>query len=317
MKQATCEQNLLDSENNLERIQNAVKKNLGVSLPFLIDIAHHIITPHNNSTRSLLLLQSASLFKKPDDDVIDIGSTLEFLHTASALHRHIKEPENARRHQQHVQKLWGSEASVLLGDYLLSISFQILTRVGNLDVLECVSLATQNISRGQVLEISEPTLTATPKHWQNVTRDKIAGLFGAGAKSAAYWANASQATASTLFAFGEYVGMAAQLKAELDVIDDEKRFQQTLKNQELWAPLCFLLHECLTESELSEMSEKLQEDFELEEMTRVLRVLFNKHNLQEKLEAEAMRELEKATECLSQLEMNSDPLQPLTSYSML
>ena len=90
-----------------------------------------------------------------------------------------------------------------------------------------------------------------------------------------------------------------------------------MKNQELWAPLCFLLHECLTESELSEMSEKLQEDFELEEMTRVLRVLFNKHNLQEKLEAEAMRELEKATECLSQLEMNSDPLQPLTLYSML
>ena len=65
------------------------------------------------------------------------------------------------------------------------------------------------------------------------------------------------------------------------------------------------------------MSEKLQEDFDMEEMTRVLRVLFNKHNLQEKLEAEAMRELEKATECLSKLEMDSAPLQPLTSYSML
>ena len=72
MKQAACEKILLDSENNLEKIQNAVKKHLGVSLPFLADIAHHIITPHNNSTRSLLLLQSASLFKKPDDDVIDI-----------------------------------------------------------------------------------------------------------------------------------------------------------------------------------------------------------------------------------------------------
>ena len=317
MIQAAYEKKLLDCDNNLERIQNAIKNNLGVSLPFLADIAHHIITPHNNSTRSMLLLQSAKLFKNPDDAVIDIGSTLEFLHTASALHRHIKEPEYARRHQQNVQKLWGSEASVLLGDYLLSISFQILTRVGNLDVLECVSLATQNISRGQVLEISEPTLTATPKHWQRVTRDKIAGLFGAGAKSAAYWANASQATASTLFAFGEYVGMAAQFKTELNVIDDEKRFQQTLKDSELWAPLCFLLHECLTESELSVMSEKLQENFEIEEMTSELRVMFNKHNLREKLKEQAVQELEKAAKCLDQLEMGSTPLRPLTSYAMI
>ena len=135
MIQVSYENFFLDSDNNLERIQNAVKNNLGVSLPFLADIAHHIITPHNNSTRSMLLLQSAKLFKNPDDAVIDIGSTLEFLHTASALHRHIKEPEYARRHQQNIQRLWGSEASVLLGDYLLSISFQILTRVGNLDVL--------------------------------------------------------------------------------------------------------------------------------------------------------------------------------------
>ena len=111
--------------------------------------------------------------------------------------------------------------------------------------------------------------------------------------------------------------MAAQLKAELDVIDDEKRFQQTLKDQELWAPLCFLLHECLAESEFSIMSEKLQGDFELEQMTSELRVLFNKHKLHEKLETEAMRELEKAAECLSQLEMDSAPLQTLTSYSIL
>ena len=63
---ATCEKFILDSEYNLQRVQNAVEKNLGVSLPFMADIAHHMITPHNNSTRSLLLLQSASLFKKPD-----------------------------------------------------------------------------------------------------------------------------------------------------------------------------------------------------------------------------------------------------------
>ena len=78
MKQVPCENNLLDCNKNLQLVKNAVKKNLDVSLPFLSDIAHHMVTPHNNQTRSLVLLQSASLFDDPDDDIIDIGSTLEY-----------------------------------------------------------------------------------------------------------------------------------------------------------------------------------------------------------------------------------------------
>ena len=314
---ATCDKFILDSEYNLQRVQNAVKKNLGVSLPFMADIAHHMITPHNNSTRSLLLLQSASLFKKPDQAIVDIGSTLEFLHTASALHRHIKEPENARRHQRHVQKLWGSEASVLLGDYLLSISFQILTRVGNLDVLECVSLATQNISRGQVLEISAPIFSATPKHWRRVTRDKFAGLFGAGAQSAAYWGDASQTTVSTLFDFGEHLGMAVKLKTDLESLNNEKRFSQKLNDEELWSPLCFLIHECLPESGRREMSEKLENGFDVEPMIKELSFLFEKYKIDEMIQTEAKQELKQAGECLVNLEMDASPLQPLTSYSMI
>ena len=77
MKQVPYEYNLLDCNKNLQLVKNAVKKNLGVSLPFLSDIAHHIVTPHNNQTRSLILLQSASLFDDPDHDIIEIGSTLE------------------------------------------------------------------------------------------------------------------------------------------------------------------------------------------------------------------------------------------------
>jgi len=127
--------------------------------------------------------------------------------------------------------------------------------------LECVSLATQNIARGQILEVSEPTLTGTPKHWRSVTRDKIAGLFGAGAQSAAYWGKSSEATASTLFDFGIHVGMAVQLKTELVEVEDEKLFQQKLKKQDLWSPLCFLLHDCMPPNESRELSDKLLNEF--------------------------------------------------------
>ena len=83
MKQVLCKNNLLDSDNNLQLVQNAVKKNLGVSIPFLVDIVHHIVASHNNQTRTLVLLQSANLFNNPDQAIIDIGSTIEYLHAAA------------------------------------------------------------------------------------------------------------------------------------------------------------------------------------------------------------------------------------------
>ena len=316
-KKVLYENYLLDSKKKLLLLKNAVKNNLGVPHPFVKDIAHHMVTQHNNQTRSLVLLQSASLFNNPDEDLIDIGSTLEYLYTASALHRNIKEPEKARRHLQQVQKLWGSEAGILLGDYLLSISFQILVKVGNLDVLECISLASQNIARGQVLEVSEPSLTATPKHWRSVTRDKKAGLFGAGAQSAAYLGKSSEATTSTLFDFGMHVGMAVQLKNEMMLVEDENLFQQKLKKNELWSPLCFLLHDCMPLNESRELSDKLLNDYDAPEMYTKLGNLFKKYEVSEKVQSEAELELGEAKESLERLELDSTTLRPLTQYSMI
>ena len=146
IKKISCETILKENEYYLKQVQNAVRNNIGASLPFSAEIANHIMVSDKIPTRALVLLKSASLFDKPDQAVFDIGSTLELLNTASTLHQHIKTPENSRHLHKHNKNIWGNEVSVLLGDYLLSISFQILTRLENLDVLECISLATQNIS---------------------------------------------------------------------------------------------------------------------------------------------------------------------------
>ena len=260
IEQIPFETILKENEYYLKQVQNAVRNNIGASLPFSSEIANHIMVSDKIPTRALVLLKSASLFDKPDQAVFDIGSTLELLNTASTLHQHIKTPENSRRLHKHNKNIWGNEVSVLLGDYLLSISFQILTRLGNLDVLECISLATQNISHGQVLEISEPPHSATIKHWRRVIRGKFAGLFGAGAQSAAYWGGADNLTASILFSFGEHVGMAVKLKTDLNELGQKKIVKQKIKNYELWSPICFLLHECLPDNQRLEISKKIQNE---------------------------------------------------------
>ena len=308
---------LKGNEDYLKQVQNAVRNNIGASLPFSSEITNHIIVSDKIPTRTLVLLKSASLFGKPDQAVFDIGSTLELLNTASTLHQHIKNPENSRRLHKHNKIIWGNEVSVLLGDYLLSISFQILTRLGNLDVLECISLATRNISNGQVLENSEPPHSATIKHWRRVILGKFAGLFGAGAKSAAYWGGADDLTASILFSFGEHVGMAVQLKTDLNELGNNNLVKQKIKNQELWSPISFLLHECMHEDQRLEISKKLQNELKNPETVNEILDLIKAYNLTDIIKSEVEKELKLSNECLSNLEIDTRLLLPLTQFSVI
>ena len=85
----TFETIIKENEYYLKQVKNAVKNNIGVSLPFSSEISDHITASEKIPTRALVLLKSASLFDKPDQAVFDIGSTLELLNTASTLHQHI------------------------------------------------------------------------------------------------------------------------------------------------------------------------------------------------------------------------------------
>ncbi len=306
-----------ENEYYIKKVQNAVKKNIGISLPFSSEITDHILASYKRPTRALVLLKSASLFDKPDQAVFDIGSTLELLNTASNLHQYIKTTENSRRLNKHNKNIWGNEVSVLLGDYLLSISFQILTRLGNLDILESISLATQNISYGQVLEISEPTHSATIKHWRRVISGKFAGLFGAGAQSAAYWAGADNLTASILFSFGEHIGMAVQLKTDLNDLGNKNLVKQKIKNNELWSPICFLLHECIPKNQSLKILKELQDEFKDPETVNEIINLIKQHDLTDMIKSKAENELKMAKECLLNLEIDIRPLLNLTQFSVI
>jgi len=308
---------LKENEYYLNQIQIAVRNSIGASLPFSSEIANHIMVSDKIPTRALVLIKSASLFGKPDQAVFDIGSTLELLNTASTLHQHIKTPENSRRLQKHNKNIWHNEVSVLLGDYLLSKSFQILTRLGNLDVLECISMATKNISHGQVLEISEPPHSANVKHWRRVILGKFAGLFGTGAQSAAYWGGADNLTASVLFSFGEHVGMAVKLKTDLNELGKKSFVKQKIKNYELWSPICFLLHECLPDNQRLEISEMIRDEADNPETVNEIINLIKKHDLSDMIKSEAEKELKLAKECLLSLEIDTRPLIPLTQISVI
>ena len=102
IEKITFEKILKENEYFLNQVQNALRNNIGISIPFASEISNHIEVYDKLKTRTLVLLKSACLFDKPDKAVFDIGSTLELLNTASKLHQHIKNTDKSRRYKKKI-----------------------------------------------------------------------------------------------------------------------------------------------------------------------------------------------------------------------
>ena len=203
------------SSDRIQDIHKTILDHLGGSLPFLPQVAGHLLKQQRDQLRSRLTIRSAELFHPADQKILDLAGILEFLHASTMLHRKVQKPGKSRRQLKPLQGIWGNEASVLLGDYLLSISFEILTRAGNLEVLEIISSATQKIALGQMLEVSKAFHEITSKDWEEITLLKYTSLFEAGAVCATIYGGNNQVVKEHIGKFGSELGMAARLTKDL------------------------------------------------------------------------------------------------------
>jgi octaprenyl-diphosphate synthase len=229
-------------EDDHRLVQEAIAANVDQTLSMLPAVVEVVLARHL-PLRSALVLETCRSLGGVTQDLHTVAAVLEYLNVAALLHRNLEIAENARRQQHEVQQLWGSEASVLLGDYLLSISFQTLTRLGNLDILETVALLTKNIARGQILEISGDLWSLTPQQWEPMIRQKRASLFASGAKCGAIWSGANSALQTTLYDYGLNLGVAVQAEEDWQTGRDPEALSTALGAGRPLLPICLLLHE--------------------------------------------------------------------------
>ena len=286
-------------ESEIQRINSAIKTNLQGPVPFLSDIIRYLIDSHYTPYRSFLLLRCSELFQPDQTDAsYHTASTLEFLHIASVLHRNISETNQTRRQMRSLDSLWGNEASLLLGDYLLSISFQILTRLEQIEILQCVSWATKNIAKGQILEVSERASSQNdPKKCLQVYREKDASLLAAAAKCGAIWGEADSNLQEQLMNFGEKWGVALVLKNDLQILDNPQQLGEKITSKLSFFPLVVWLKD-LSDPELDDWQKKIENPNE-----QVLLELMDKLNMdpKEKTLSVMQRFLNEAQEILYQI----------------
>ncbi|MDF9393003.1 MULTISPECIES: polyprenyl synthetase family protein [Methylococcus] len=199
-------------------VDRLILRELHSDVVLINQIGQYIVGSGGKRLRPMLHLLSAKALDYPGDHHITLAAVIEFIHTATLLHDDVVDESALRRGQDSANALWGNSASVLVGDYLYSRSFELMVRVQNLRVMDILSRTTTAIAEGEVLQLLNCNNPATDEaRYLDVISRKTAILFSAAAQLAAVLAGSSHEVEESLKNYGTYLGIAFQLKD--DVLD--------------------------------------------------------------------------------------------------
>jgi octaprenyl-diphosphate synthase len=159
----------------------------------------------------------------------DIAAIIEFIHTATLLHDDVVDESNMRLGRETANALFGNSASVLVGDFLYTRSFQMMTKLGDMRIMDILSDATNIVAEGEVLQLMNCNdANTTEESYMQVIYCKTAKLFEAATRLAAVIAKQDEKIEQAMAAYGKYLGTAFQLVD--DIMDYTADAQEMGKN---------------------------------------------------------------------------------------
>ena len=181
-------------------------------VPLIPELATYIVASGGKRLRPLLTLAAARMCGYEGEHHWSLAASVEFIHTATLLHDDVVDESDLRRGRDTANAVWGNQASVLVGDFLFSRSFQLMVNTGSIDVLRILSDASATIAAGEVLQLTtagEPSTSVDD--YMRVIEGKTAALFAAAAEVGAVIAGRPAEEAAALRRFGTELGIAFQL----------------------------------------------------------------------------------------------------------
>ena len=176
------------------------------------ELARYLIESGGKRLRPMLTLASTSLFGPGNGNQINFAAAVEFLHNATLLHDDVVDESDMRRGRPAARKVWGNQASVLVGDFLLGQAFLMMVETSDLRALLVLSRAATVIAEGEVFQLAKARdLKATREDYAEVIRSKTATLFEAATRVGAMAGGADQAAQDALGEYGRELGWAFQL----------------------------------------------------------------------------------------------------------
>ena len=191
-------------------------------IPLIPKLAGHLIAGGGKRMRPMLTLASASLLGYGGTRHHRLAAAVEFIHTATLLHDDVVDGSDLRRGKRTANIIWGNPASVLVGDFLFSRSFELMVEDGSLKVLKILSNASAVIAEGEVNQLTAiRRLDLSEERYLEIIGAKTAALFAAACRIAAVVAERSESEEAALDSYGRNLGIAFQLVDDaIDYVSD-------------------------------------------------------------------------------------------------
>ena len=191
------------------------------------ELAHHLIDSGGKRLRPMLTIASSKLCGYDNDGAGDVvlAASVEFMHTATLLHDDVVDESDRRRGKDTARILWGNQASVLVGDFLLGQAFRMMVDVGSLPCLRILSNAAAVIAEGEVMQLSAAkNLATTEDSYLAIINAKTAALFAAATEVGAALTERPVEEQEALKSYGKTLGIAFQLVDDaLDYAGDDTK----------------------------------------------------------------------------------------------
>ncbi len=196
----------------MDGVNAAILARTGSDVAMIPEVANHLINSGGKRLRPMLTVAMAKLVNYVGEGHTKLAAAVEFMHTATLLHDDVVDESEMRRGKLAARMLWGNEASVLVGDFLLGQAFKMMVEVGSLRSLEILSSAAAVIAEGEVMQLAAAKNTATTEdEYLAVIRAKTAELFGAACEVGPVLAARPKAEHAACRSFGTNLGIAFQL----------------------------------------------------------------------------------------------------------
>ncbi|MEP9385784.1 polyprenyl synthetase family protein [Mesorhizobium sp. KR9-304] len=209
---------------DMGRVNELILSKAGSDVEMIPEIANHLISSGGKRLRPMVTLAAAQMFGYSGESHVKLATSVEFMHTATLLHDDVVDESDLRRGRKTARMIWGNQASVLVGDFLLGQAFRLMVDVGSLDALDILSTAASIIAEGEVMQLAAAkNLETTEDEHFAVIKAKTAALFSAAAEVGPVVAGASRTDRAALRSYGMNLGLAFQL------IDDALDYGGTSK----------------------------------------------------------------------------------------
>lgn len=208
-------------QDDLKKVDEIILDFSSGKSPLIKEISNHLILSGGKRIRPILLILSSKLCDEKYNDYHNLAAAIEMIHSATLLHDDVVDNSDMRRGKKTANSIWDNKVSILVGDFVFSIAFQLMVRNDNMKVLDLLSKASSIMADGEVLQLENSNnIDINLEKYFDIIFGKTAILFSAACEASALNCNKTQTEIENLREFGKNLGIIFQIID--DILDYQK-----------------------------------------------------------------------------------------------